>query len=397
MKFKILYVLLIAIAINTQSVIAQESIDIIIGQKTTIKSEVLNSNREILVYLPASYNENDFKNYPVIYLLDGKKFFHSFSGVVAQLSSDASPQIPESIIVGITSQDRVKDSSPTKSKIGLFGKEEQYFETSGGADDFLKFINDELVPFVDSTYRTNSYKTFVGYSFTGLPIIHALFTDPEKFDSYIAIDFSAWWDNEITLKNAEIFFNKELIGNKDVFIATADRVVIDYYPSKDNKTWNFIQAFEQNHQKNISFGYKKYGYKSENHHSMPLISFIDGLKYIYRGYMINYDEMYQNPYGLKDKYNKISTRLGVKVCLREDLGNHFGYKFLYDKPDIEKALFYFKYNTENYPKSANAWDSLAEAYYVNGEKLKALEYYEKAFILDPHNSDLKKKIEKLKQ
>ena len=94
MKFKILYVVLIAIAINTQSVIAQESIDIIIGQKTTIKSEVLNSNREILVYLPASYNENDFKNYPVIYLLDGKKFFHSFSGVVAQLSSDASPQIP---------------------------------------------------------------------------------------------------------------------------------------------------------------------------------------------------------------------------------------------------------------------------------------------------------------
>ena len=182
-------------------------------------------------------------------------------------------KFPESIIVGITSQDRVKDSSPTKSKIGLFGKEEQYFETSGGADDFLKFINDELVPFVDSTYRTNSYKTFVGYSFTGLPIIHALFTDPEKFDSYIAIDFSAWWDNEVTLKNAEIFFNKELIGNKDVFIATADRVVIDYYPSKDNKTWNFIQAFEQNRQKNISFGYKKYGYKSENHHSMPLISF----------------------------------------------------------------------------------------------------------------------------
>ena len=124
---------------------------------------------------------------------------------------------------------------------------------------------------------------------------------------------------------------------------------------------------------------------------------IDGLKYIYRGYMINYDEMYQNPYGLKDKYNKISTRLGVKVCLREDLSNHFGYKFLYDKPDIEKAIFYFKYNTENYPKSTNAWDILAEAYYVNGEKLKALEYYEKAFILDPHNSDLKKKIEKLKQ
>ena len=397
MKLRKLFLLTIFTLLGTQYIFSQETKDIVIGQTTTITSKILDSEREVLIYLPVSYDQNDYNFYPVIYLLDGKKFFHSFSGVVAQLSSDASPQIPESIIVGITSQDRVKDSSPTKSKIGLFGKEEPYFEASGGADDFLKFINDELVPFVDSTYRTNSYRTFVGYSFTGLPIMHALFTDSEKFDSYIAIDFSAWWDNEVTLKNAEIFFNKELTRNKDVFIATADRVVIDYYPSKDNKTWNFIQAFEQNHQKNISFGYKKYGYKSENHHSMPLISFIDGLKYIYRGYMINYDEMYENPYSLEDKFNNISARLGVKVCLREDLGNHFGYKFLYDKPDIEKAIFYFKYNTENYPKSANAWDSLAEAYYVNGDETKALEYYEKAFILDPNNSDLKKKIEKLKQ
>jgi predicted alpha/beta superfamily hydrolase len=298
MKLRKLFLSTIFTLLGTQYIFSQETRDIVIGQTTTITSKILDSEREVLIYLPVSYDQNDYNFYPVIYLLDGKKFFHSFSGVVAQLSSDASPQIPESIIVGITSQDRVKDSSPTKSKIGLFGKEEPYFEASGGADDFLKFINDELVPFVDSTYRTNSYKTFVGYSFTGLPIIHALFTDPEKFDSYIAIDFSAWWDNEVTLKNAEIFFNKELKGNKDVFIATADIVVIDYYPSKDNKTWNFIQAFEQNHQKDISFGYKKYVYKSENHHSMPLISFIDGLKYIYRGYMINYDEMYENPYSL---------------------------------------------------------------------------------------------------
>ena len=130
---------------------------------------------------------------------------------------------------------------------------------------------------------------------------------------------------------------------------------------------------------------------------MPLISFIDGLKYIYRGYMINYDEMYSNPYSIKDKFNKISARLGVNVCLREDLGNHFGYKFLYDSPDMEKALFYFKYNTDNFPMSSNAWDSLAEAYYVSNEKTKALKCFEKALKLDPNNSDIKKKIEKLKE
>ena len=397
MKIKIIYLLFLTAIIIGLQARGQETSDIVIGQKTTIKSTVLGAEREILIYLPASYGENNYSVYPVIYLLDGKKFFHSFTGVVAQLSSDASPQIPESIVIGITSQDRVKDSSPTNSKIGLFGKEEQYFETSGGADNFLKFIKEELIPFIDSTYRTNSYRSFVGYSFTGLPVLHALFTIPETFGSYLVIDFSAWWDNEVTLKNAGIFFKTTLPKNKEVFISTADRVVIDYYPSKYNRTWNFIQEFEQKHQENIGFGYKKYAYKSENHHSMPLISFIDGLKYIYRGYMINYDEMYSNPYSIKEKLDKVSARLGVNVLLREDLGNHFGYKFLYDNPDMEKAMFYFNYNTNNYPMSSNAWDSLAEAYYVNGEKLKALEFFEKASNLDPKNADIKKKIEKLKE
>ena len=382
---------------NTQNSIAQNSSNIVIGQKTTVKSKILEAEREISVYLPASYNENNFKKYPVIYLLDGEKFFHSFSGAVAHLSSDASPQIPEIIIVGITSQDRIKDSSPTHSLIGPYGKEVEGFKTSGGADNFLKFIKEELIPSIDSTYRTNSYRLFVGYSATGLSILHALFTIPETFNSYLAIDFSAWFDNEVTLKNAKIFFSKKLPENKDVFITTVDRVVADLYPDKHNATWAFIQEFEQNHQENIGFGYKKYAYKSENHHSTPLISFIDGLKYIFRGHMINYDDMYIYPNRVKERFNKISKRLGYNVYPREDLVNFFGYKFLYNTPDMEKALFYFKYNTDNFPMSSNTWDSLAEAYYVNGEKPKALECFKKALKLDPNNFDLKKKIEKLKE
>ena len=113
--------------------------------------------------------------------------------------------------------------------------------------------------------------------------------------------------------------------------------------------------------------------------------------------MINYDEMYTYPNRIKERFNKISKRLGYNIYLREDLVNFFGYKFLYNTPDMEKALFYFKYNTENFPMSSNTWDSLAEAYYVNGEKAKALECFKKALKLDPNNSELKKKIKKLKE
>ena len=82
------------------------------------------------------------------------------------------------IVVGIKSQQRVRDSSPTHSLFGPSGAEEKIYEVSGGADDFLSFIKTELIPHIDSTYSTSDYRVFTGYSFTGLPIVHALFTIP---------------------------------------------------------------------------------------------------------------------------------------------------------------------------------------------------------------------------
>jgi predicted alpha/beta superfamily hydrolase len=65
--------------------------DIIIGKTFSIKSEILNADREISVYLPNSYESNNYVNYPVLYLLDGRKFFNSFTGIITQLSNDAMP------------------------------------------------------------------------------------------------------------------------------------------------------------------------------------------------------------------------------------------------------------------------------------------------------------------
>jgi predicted alpha/beta superfamily hydrolase len=391
---KLFTLLILTFFFNTSY--GQNEKDIIIGKRLTIKSEILNSDREISVYLPNSYNENNYIHYPVLYLLDGRKFFNSFSGVITQLSSDASPQIPEMIVIGITSQDRVKDSSPTNSLIGYTKEAEKGLEVSGGADDFLKFIQKELIPFVEHKYRTNSYRTFVGYSFTGLPVLQALFSIPETFNSYLVIDFSAWWDNEVMMKRLKNF-SKEYKGSKrDIFFTTVDRVSNKVYPEEYNPGWTFIQEFEQTLPPNISFDYKKYKYKKENHHSMPLISFIDGMKYIFRGHMVNYDEMYTNPELIKIKFSKLSERLGYNIYLPEGLINYYGNLFLYNRPDIEKAIFYFNYNTQNYPLSSSAWSNLAKAYKIKGAKIKAESFYQKALKLNPKSIDIKKRLEELK-
>jgi predicted alpha/beta superfamily hydrolase len=375
--------------------LAQNYSDITIGKRTTIKSLILNSDREIQVYLPSSYDLYKNATYPVLYLLDGRKFFHSFSGAVAQLSSDATPQIPEMIIIAITSQDRVRDSSPTNSLIGYSEKEEKGLEVSGGADNFLKFIKKELIPFVDKNYRTNSYRTFVGYSFTGLPVLHSLFNSPETFNSYLAIDFSAWWDDQVTLKNATKFLENYEGPLRDVYLNTVDRVVNNVYPERYNTVWGFIQEFEKSHPESIGFDFKKYKYKEENHHTMPLISFIEGMKYIFRGYMLNNDERYDNPEIIKSKFKKLSKRLGYDIFLSEGLSKYYGYLFLYTIKDIDKAIVYFQYNTERFPDSADVWDSLAEAYKVQGNINKAIKFYKKALSLDPGNKQIRKNLKAL--
>ncbi len=67
----------------------------------------------------------------------------------------------------------------------------------------------------------------------------------------------------------------------------------------------------------------------------------------------------------------------------EDKLNQSGYD-LVNANKIKEAIFVFQLNTKLYPKSANTWDSLAEAYWKSKQADKAIEYYNKAIALDPN-------------
>jgi CubicO group peptidase (beta-lactamase class C family) len=71
--------------------------------------------------------------------------------------------------------------------------------------------------------------------------------------------------------------------------------------------------------------------------------------------------------------------------------NYFGYQFL-NGGKKEIAIELFKINTELFPKVANTYDSLAEAYLASGDKENALKYYKIELQLDPENRRAKKVI-----
>lgn len=68
--------------------------------------------------------------------------------------------------------------------------------------------------------------------------------------------------------------------------------------------------------------------------------------------------------------------------------NEIGYSFLNAiQPRLNEAIEVFKLNTRNYPKSWNSFDSLAEAFKINGDIKNAITNYEKAIELIPKDDD----------
>jgi len=75
--------------------------------------------------------------------------------------------------------------------------------------------------------------------------------------------------------------------------------------------------------------------------------------------------------------------------------NRLGYDLL-RKERLSEAIEVFKLNTIAYPQSSNSFDSLADAYLANGDKVEAVKNYKRALDLDPANASAKESLVKLK-
>ena len=181
--------------------------EIKIGDKFAFHSKILNEERRYWVYLPPSYRNKMFapQKYPVLFLLDGDANFHMASGVVQFMGAGANAniQIPELIIVAIPNTQRTRDLTPTRSTKDYNGKENESLASSGGGETFLRFLEQELIPRIESEYRTQPYRLLVGHSFGGLFAINAFVRQASIFRAFIAIDPSLWWDDHLLLRRAK--------------------------------------------------------------------------------------------------------------------------------------------------------------------------------------------------
>ncbi|MCA6073724.1 alpha/beta hydrolase-fold protein [Fulvivirga sedimenti] len=377
MKTRILFLLLLIIPAGIQ---AQDPEEIIIGEKLTVHSNILNEDRKIWISTPESY-EGNTNLYPVMYLLDGDGHFHHTTGIVQFLSSNGI--MPEMIIVGITNTDRTRDMTPALDEPDSMIA--RMSPTAGGADNFLAFIRDELMPFINKEYRTAPYKILVGHSLGGLVAAHTLITQPELFNAYIAISPSLWYGNQSLIEPAEKMLTEREELNVSFFMTIGDEG-----GSMLGGAMKLAALFEEHP---ISgFEHKFIPMPEESHGSIPHRSTYQGLEFIYNDFQPPLPRTYEEfqaslategASGLmnrvSDHYSKLSKKYGYMVSDEATI-NQLGYIFMQEQR-MDDALLAFRMNTEKYPDSANAFDSLGDGYRAAGDSENAIESYKKAVSL----------------
>jgi predicted alpha/beta superfamily hydrolase len=197
---------------------SQDSIkkSLIIGEVRTIKSKLLNEDRILNIYLPLKYDAT--KSYPVIYLLDGsmdEDFLH-LTGLVQFFNMQF--KMPDFIVVGVANVDRKRDFTFHTDLKDL----QKEYPTTGHSDVFIKFIEEELQPFIRENYHTNETKYIIGQSLGGLLATEILLKKPTLFSHYLIVSPSLWWDNESLLKEAKSLIEKQTDGNLYVYISVGN-------------------------------------------------------------------------------------------------------------------------------------------------------------------------------
>lgn len=243
MKF-IKYMILLMVAGSANECLAQVANKaLVIGETALLHSGVLQEERKINVYLPENYLMEDTVKYPVIYVLDGgteEDFLH-IAGIVHFNTQPWIARFPRSIVVGIEGNTRRRDFTFAVKDTDFIEKEgfsKAAFPAYGGSEKYIRFIEKELQPFIEKSYRTSGKKTIIGESLAGLLTTEILLKRPYLFDDYIIISPSLWWDEKSLLREASSLLQSNLSKKVNVYLGVPAK-------EEDVRMFNYAESLHQ--------------------------------------------------------------------------------------------------------------------------------------------------------
>lgn len=196
----------------------------------SINSRFTNITYDIKVYMPEG--KAPAEGFPVHYVLDGLSYFEFVKDTVRlqQLNRKKTGTSP-AIVVGICHK---KEEMRERRFIDYTAPAENLYMPPhargkipalyGGAEQFYRFIEQELIPMIEAEYPVNpEQRTLFGHSLGGYFALWTLFTQGEKFKHIIAISPSIWWNGEELMDmGARFIANGGAERDSSIFIAVGE-------------------------------------------------------------------------------------------------------------------------------------------------------------------------------
>ena len=335
----------------------------------TIESEKLGTSRELKIQLPRGYSNNEEKSYPIFIVLDGDYLFEAVAGNVDYYSYWE--DMPEAIVVGINQFDKRFDDC-------MYSEQNSMPIETGAA--FFEFIGMELIPYVETTYRTVNFRVAVGHGETANFINYFLLKSQPLFQAYMA-------------------FSPELAPNMLDYIPEILGKIqskLFYYLANSNNDSKSIQKMTETLNTDISavdnknVFYKFDSFEGPSHYSVPAHAIPNALESIFyvfqpiskKEYKESILKLETSPVEyLQEKYQTIFTLFGIK---KQILINDF--KAIAAAIEKNEEFKYFedlgKIARKEYPKTLLGNYYLARFYEETGEPKKAMRTYQSGYILD---------------
>ena len=270
------------------------------GERFTLRSEVLGEERTVRVRCPQGYEASQ-SSYPVLYLLDGDEtLFQSFGGAVIH-ASEWEAKAPEMIVVGIGNTDRSRDMTPTQLVLPD-GRTH-----GGGGKDFLRFIEEELIPWVDGQYRTADYRVLSGTSASGLAAVYAMLSGCRGFHGFLASSPTIGWDDRLLFRMLEEGLEEEETRPISFYLFCGDSDM----RSIEADCRDFDELLQTKAPTGLRWTFRVYD--GEGH--CPYDGFRHGLSYLFDGWLPSSEVAAEGVDAVRKHLAGHETRFGVSFAL----------------------------------------------------------------------------------
>jgi uncharacterized protein len=337
-----------------------------------LKSAVYGGERRVVVRVPPTYR-HDGRRYPVLYLTDGSRNLPLLAQTVAFLAANG--RMPEMIVVGIDPVRRDEELTFSKGTVEGEGVPAQR-PTGGDAARFLSFLEKEVIPWTEKTYRTEPYRVLHGHSFGGLFALYTLWARPELFRARLVIAPTLTWNGDEPVRRV-----KELVAARQDLAGAVVFILGDEGDAQAAQFEALKGALAVAAPALRATGLR---FPGEDHGTILFDGNYRGLQAVFDGWRMPVAAGGIGPRGgaaaVEAHFAKLGERLGWKGLRAPEVAlNLAGYQQLRDG-DLTAAIVTLQRSAALYPESANAHDSLGEAFERAGQLGDAKREYQTAWI-----------------